>query len=164
MRDISMDPPPYPVEGVLSRRLLGWLIDAFICGALTVAAAMAVFSLGLLTFGIGWYLYGGLWLLPSAYTFLCVAFGAHATPGQRFAGLTAVRAADGGPPDETAALIYAAGFWLTLSFASPLLLVALFTRQKRCLHDIAAGLVLVRTDWLDAARDAEMASLWRSGR
>jgi uncharacterized RDD family membrane protein YckC len=143
VRDVSTYEPPSPTEGVLWRRVLSWLIDALICGALLMMLTVLLGFLGFVTLGLGWCFLHGLWLLPMVYTFVSVASAAQATPGQRAAGIKLLRDDDGGAPNEAQALVYAVGFWLTLA-VPVLLLVALVTRQHRCLHDIAAGLMVVR--------------------
>ncbi len=146
MRDISTNNAPYLTDGVLGRRLLAWAIDAVLCGLVSAALALALFFFGLLTFGLGWYLYALMWLVPIAYTYLCVASAAQATPGQRAVGLVVVADLDLGSPNGAQALVYAVGFWATLAAAGPLLLVSLVTARSRCLHDIISGLVVIRAD------------------
>jgi uncharacterized RDD family membrane protein YckC len=51
-------------------------------------------------------------------------------------------------------LVYAAGFWLTMAAGVVLVLAALFTVRRRCLHDIVSGLVVVRSQALTGALGA----------
>lgn len=48
---------PRALDGVLTRRMLAFVIDYLIVGALTVALAVAFFLLGVVTLGAGWLLF-----------------------------------------------------------------------------------------------------------
>jgi uncharacterized RDD family membrane protein YckC len=65
-------------------------------------------------------------------------------------GLAIRRDADLGPPESVQALVWALGFALTLMLTGGLLwlLAVLITQRKRALHDIVAGLVVVRAEAL----------------
>jgi uncharacterized RDD family membrane protein YckC len=131
-------------EGVVGRRVVGWVIDAVILGVCLLVLKLVLFLFGLITFGIGWYLYGGLWIVPAAYSFLWVASDRQASPGQMLMDLRVARDADLGRPSPAQALVYAGGFWLSMAAGAVWLLVALVTNRNRCLHDIASGLAVVR--------------------
>ena len=49
-------------QGVLSRRIFGFIIDYVIVALLMLPAIVVVFFLGLFTFGLGFYLYPVLFL------------------------------------------------------------------------------------------------------
>jgi uncharacterized RDD family membrane protein YckC len=59
-------------------------------------------------------------------------------------GLMVRRDADLGPPTGLQALASVLVFYLTLATSGLLLVVALFTRRHRTLHDLISGLVVVR--------------------
>jgi uncharacterized RDD family membrane protein YckC len=60
-------------------------------------------------------------------------------------GITARRDTDLGRPMLVQACVFTAGLYLTLAAGAVWLLVALVTRRHRALHDLASGLVVVRT-------------------
>jgi len=132
--------------GVTGRRIAGWIIDAFIVGLVLGVLRLALWILGFLTFGFGWFLLGGLWVIPLVYVLAFVASPGQATPGQAFAGLRVVRDDDLGRPTPAQALVYAVMFDLTLWAGAIWLAAAFFTRRARCLHDIVSGLAVVRAD------------------
>jgi uncharacterized RDD family membrane protein YckC len=132
-------------EGVLMRRVFGFLVDVLLIGLLWVALCIALVLFGVLTLGLGLPLLATLPFVPFAYHFLFVASPAAATPGQQALGLTVCRNDDLGRPSPLQVLVYTLVFYLTLATTGLLLLVALFTVRKRTLHDLASGLVVVRT-------------------
>jgi uncharacterized RDD family membrane protein YckC len=140
---------PYPdeswlTEGVRTRRIVAWLIDLLLIGLMIAALWFFLLLLGLLTLGLGFPLMGILPFIPFCYHFLFVA-GSGATPGQQVMGLAVRRNDDLGPPMALQALIYTVVFYVTLALTGLLLLISLFTIRKRTLHDIASGLVVVRS-------------------
>ena len=58
---------------------------------------------------------------------------------------------DFGQPMAFQAVVYTLVFFVTLATCGVLLLVALFTIRKRTLHDLASGLVVVRSRALTRA-------------
>ena len=90
-----------------------------------------LFLFGLLTLGLGWYLLGGLWIIPAAYSFVFVASpqAGHPGPGAgRAAGWCVTRIS--GRPSTAQALVYAACFWLTVAAGVVWLLVALVDQPR----------------------------------
>ena len=136
---------PALVEGCVLRRLLGYIVDVGILGALAVGVHLLVFvSLGLLAP----LLYPLLVLLPLAYHTVLVASPASATLGQRLVGVT-VRSLYGEQPGLLQAFVMVCLFYLTLTLTSGLLLLwCLFDDRGRCLHDILSGTLVVRADRL----------------
>lgn len=139
------------LAGVLSRRCLGWLTDLLLVAVAVGTLWSSLLLLGLLTFGLGWWLLGLVPLVPFAYHCLFLTGSMSATPGQALFGLVVRRDDDLGPPSLAQAMISTLVFYLTLATSGLLLLVALFTERKRTLHDLISGLVVVRTrawrDW-----------------
>jgi uncharacterized RDD family membrane protein YckC len=131
-------------EGVLTRRVVAWLIDLVLIGVLVWVAWVGVVLIGFLTFGFGFALLAGLPAIGVLYNVLFVAGSWSATPSQMLLDLTVRHEADLGPPSLMQAILFTAGLWLTLSFAFVLLFVAPFTPRHRALHDIVAGVVVVR--------------------
>jgi uncharacterized RDD family membrane protein YckC len=134
--------------GITMRRLGGWLVDAIILGLALGILHVVLWLVGFVTFGLGWFLLGGLWVLPVAYVFVFVASPAQATPGQALAGLRVVRDDDLGRSTPAQALVYAVGYAVTMAAGAIWLAAAFFTRRARCLHDIASGVAVLRADAL----------------
>jgi uncharacterized RDD family membrane protein YckC len=132
-------------EGVLLRRVFAWLIDALLIAVILGVLWLLLLLFGLLTLGFGFALFGALPFVPFCYHLLYVAGANSATPGQRVLGLVVRRDDDMGPPSFVQAFIFTLVFYLTLATSGLLLLIALFTVRRRTLHDLASGLVVVRT-------------------
>jgi uncharacterized RDD family membrane protein YckC len=133
-------------EGVIGRRVIAWLVDAIAVGVLLVPLRLALWLIGYLTFGLGWFLAGGLWVIDFVYIIVFVASPEQATPGQALLGLRVVRDDDLGRPQPAEACVYAILYGVTMSLGMIWMVVALFTRRGRCLHDILSGLLVVRAD------------------
>jgi uncharacterized RDD family membrane protein YckC len=131
-------------EGVLTRRVFAWLIDALLIGLILAALWFVLLLFGLLTLGLGLPLLGVLPFVPFCYHLLFVAGPASATPGQQALGLVVRRDDDLGRPTPVQAFVFTLVFYLTLAATGLLLLFALFTVRRRTLHDLASGLVVVR--------------------
>jgi uncharacterized RDD family membrane protein YckC len=131
--------------GVMSRRCLAWVFDIFLIAVLVWVLWWMLVMVGLLTFGLGFGAMSILPFVPFCYHFLSLLGSSSATPGQQMAGLTVRRDDDLGPPLALQALISVLLFYLTLATSGLLLVVALFTRRHRTLHDLLSGLVVVRT-------------------
>ncbi len=138
-------------EGVLSRRVFAWLIDVLLVGLILAALGLVLLLFGLLTLGLGLPLLGVLPFVPFCYHLLFIAGPASATPGQQVLGLIVRRNDDLGRPSPAQAVVYTLVFFVTLATTGLLLLVALFTVRRRTLHDLAAGLVVVRAHRLHSA-------------
>jgi uncharacterized RDD family membrane protein YckC len=133
-------------DGVLGRRALAWLVDAILMGVILGLLHVALWILGFLTFGFGWFLAGGLWVVPLVYIVAFVASPGQATPGQAYMGLRVVRDEDLGRPEPAQACVYAILYAATMWVGGLLLFAAFFTRRARCLHDIFSGLLVARAD------------------
>jgi uncharacterized RDD family membrane protein YckC len=100
--------------------------------------------LGILTLGLAWLLFGLVFpAVGLGYNALTIGGTNSATIGQRMMGLE-VRTWFGGPVSPLVAAFHALLFWFSLAIFCPILLWALFDPQKRCLHDILAGVVVIR--------------------
>ena len=133
------------IAGVMIRRIVAWLLDVLLVGLLVAALWFVLLLFGVLTLGIGMPLLGLLPFVPFCYHLFFVAGPWSATPGQRALGLAVRRNDDLGPPSFAQAFVYTLVFYLTLATLGWLLLIALFTVRHRTLHDLASGLVVVRT-------------------
>jgi uncharacterized RDD family membrane protein YckC len=139
---------PELFEGVLSRRVIAFIIDLFIIGVPIVLAALFVFIFGLVTFGLGWWLFWPL-LSPAAVIWAVVYYGltfgspASATIGMRLMDLE-MRTWYGAPAYFVLGAVHAVVYWVTVSALTPLiLLVGFFNERRRLLHDILVGTVVI---------------------
>lgn len=138
---------PELFDGVLSKRIVAFILDAVIIVLLMVPAALLVFILGFVTFGIGWLLYGVLFAVVAlGYVALTLGGPASATVGMRLSGLE-MRTWNGGRMFGLLAIMHALLFWFSVSILTPLiLLVGLFTYRKQLLHDLLLGVVMLNAD------------------
>lgn len=134
-------------QGVLSRRMLAFVVDYVFIALLWVPAAVVVFFLGILTFGLGFLLYPVLYFAVAILYFgMSVGGREQASPGMRMTGLMIART-DGRPMDFLTAVVHLALFWIANALLTPLvLLIGLFTDRGRLLHDLLLGTVTVRRE------------------
>lgn len=121
----SPTPPPAALEGVRSRRIFAAGLDlAFVL----VAFVLDPFLLLLVDF----FFDDGL----------TVSGPRTATPGMALMGLE-MRSTNGGPVVFLQVAVHAILFYVSWLFP-PILLVSLFAHDKRCLHDMVAGVIVLR--------------------
>jgi uncharacterized RDD family membrane protein YckC len=142
------DPASFPelYEGVLWRRVFAYMVDLVFIGIIAVGVWIVFAVLWLLSLGLLgpllWFLFG---LVPLAYHTLLLSGRHSATLGMRCFDLE-LRSVTGARPSFIQALIQTALFYVTVGMTGSLiLLVALFNRRWRTLHDFLAGTVMVRT-------------------
>ena len=142
--DSAAHPDRY--DGVRSRRVFAFLIDAAVVLFLMLVASLLIGALGIFTLGLGWFLFPLIWpVVPIIYSVLTVGGRHSATPGMRFAGIE-MRTTDGEPMTPLLAMLHALGFWFTVTLLTPfILVVALLNGRKQLLHDLALGTVAVRS-------------------
>ena len=132
-------------SSVRMRRIIAFFIDYFFVFLLCVLAVPLIAIVGLATLGVGWLLYAIL--VPGvALTYIAWTVGGpnQGTWGMQIMDLCLVRY-DGEPTDWLTGVVHAVLFWATHTILTPaILLIALFTRHKRLLHDIILGTVAVR--------------------
>ncbi|MDI7861035.1 RDD family protein [Rhizobiaceae bacterium n13] len=133
-------------SGTLSRRIFAFAIDYVLILVLCIPAAVVVFFLGILTLGLGFYLYPVLFFVVAALYFGATVGGnAQASPGMRAMGIAMIRV-DGQKIDFLTAIIHLVLFWILNSILTPLILLAgLFTERSRLVHDLLIGTATVRT-------------------
>ena len=157
VRPHAYDPAAQPemFEGVLARRLLAFVIDFVVLAVPVAFAAMFIFVVGIVTFGLGFLLYGLLW--PGMVIWAVVYYGftlgspASATIGMRVMEIE-MRTWYGSPAYFVLGAVHAIVFWITVSALTPLiLLVSLFNERRRCLHDILVGTVIINNEERAAA-------------
>ncbi|MFZ3234290.1 MAG: RDD family protein [Stellaceae bacterium] len=142
------DPAAFPelYQGVLWRRVFAYLLDLVFIGIIMVGVWLVFAALWLLSFGllgpVLWFLFG---LVPLAYHTLLLSGSRSATFGMRAFDLE-LRSVSGERPSFLQSLIETVLFYVTVAMTcSLILLVAVFNRRRRTLHDFLAGAVMVRT-------------------
>jgi uncharacterized RDD family membrane protein YckC len=144
----ALDPAIYPerYEGVRSRRMFAFLIDSAVILFLMLVASFFVAVLGVFTLGLGWFLFPLVWpVIAILYEVFTIGGPSSASPGMRFMGIQ-LRTEEGERMNYPLALLHALGFWFSVTLLTPLvLLVALFTRRKQLLQDLALGTVAIRS-------------------
>jgi uncharacterized RDD family membrane protein YckC len=136
---------PELFEGVLSRRVLAWLIDLVILTVIVSVVAVIGFIFGILTLGLGWLALPII--VPLALVFYyAVTLGSNrrATIGMSMTDLV-LTPTKGPPLDGWTAFIHPLLFWLTIWFLAPVsLVVALVTPRRQMLHDLVLGVLMLR--------------------
>ena len=129
-------------EGITWRRIAAFCIDFSIISVILAAVGVIVF----LSLGFFAALLALTPFVPVAYNTLTIAGRRSATIGMQFMGIE-VRSLSGARPTLIQAFAMSALFYLSISVATPLiLLVALFNDRRRCAHDILSGTILVLAD------------------
>jgi uncharacterized RDD family membrane protein YckC len=134
-------------RGVLTRRVIAFVIDLIVLSIPIVLAILFIAVFGIVTLGLGWLLF---WLVsPASIIWALVYYGASiggphsATLGMRVMDLE-LRTWYGGPGYFLLGAMQAVLFWISISVLSPLvLLVGLFNARRRLLHDIVLGTVVI---------------------
>jgi uncharacterized RDD family membrane protein YckC len=145
----AYDPAANPelFEGVLSRRLVAFVIDFVIIALPVLFTAMFIFMIGIVTLGLGFLLYGLLWpamvIWAIAYYGITLGSPRSATIGMRVMDLE-MRTWYGAPAYFVLGAVHAIVFWITVSMLTPLvLIVCLFNDRRRCLHDMLVGTIVI---------------------
>jgi uncharacterized RDD family membrane protein YckC len=138
---------PELFRGVLTRRVIAFLIDLIVLSIPIVLAILFIAVFGVVTLGLGWVLF---WLVsPASIIWALVYYGASlggphsATLGMRVMDLE-LRTWYGAPGYFVLGAMHAVLFWISVSVLSPLvLLVGLFNGRRRLLHDVVLGTVVI---------------------
>ncbi len=148
----AYDPAANPelFEGVLARRLVAFIIDFIIVALPVLFTAMFIFVIGIVTLGIGFFLYALLWpamvIWAIAYFGLTLGSPRSATIGMRVMDLE-MRTWYGAPAYFVLGAVHAIVFWVTVSALTPLvLLVCFFNARQRCLHDMLVGTIVINNE------------------
>ena len=132
--------PGAAFAGVRSRRIAAFAVDVTLVSVLALVLSTVLFFV---TFGLSVLVLPSLWpLVAFFYNGSTVSGPRMATPGMRLFDLQ-LRALDGGRPSFVAAAIHGVMLYLSWLFL-PVFLVSLVLPDKRCLHDVLAGLIAVR--------------------
>src|ERR1700675_2226625 len=149
MQPHAFDPWTQPelFRGVLTRRVLAFLIDIVVLSIPVILACMFIAVFGVVTLGLGWALF---WLVsPASVIWALIYYGASlggphsATLGMRVMDLE-LRTWYGAPGYFVLGAMHAVLFYVSISVLTPLvLLVGLFNGRRRLLHDIILGTVVI---------------------
>lgn len=134
-------------EGVLSRRIMAFIIDYMLVALISVPVAILVFLLGIVTLGLAWFLFSILFPgVALIYVWNTLGGSSQATLGMRAMNIRLERI-DGVPVDGLMAIVHTILFWAGNVFLTPLILLAtLFLSRKRTVHDLLLGTVVIRSD------------------
>ncbi|HWX57378.1 RDD family protein [Bradyrhizobium sp.] len=145
----AFDPYAQPdlFRGVLTRRMIAFVIDLFVLSVPVILAVIFIAIFGIVTLGLGWALF---WLVsPASVIWALIYYGAtlggpySATIGMRIMDLE-LRTWYGAPGYFVLGAMHAVCFWISVSVLSPLvLLLGLFNARRRLPHDFVLGTVVV---------------------
>ena len=142
------DPGTQPelFDGILSKRIIAFVIDAILIVGLMIPAGLLVLILGFVTLGIGWLLLPPLFAIVAlGYVALTLGGPASATVGMRLAGVE-MRTWSGQKMFALLAVMHALVFWFSVGLLTPLILiVGLFTYRRQLLHDLLLGVVALNS-------------------
>jgi uncharacterized RDD family membrane protein YckC len=129
------------LAGVRTRRVMAVCVD-FVLVSLLVTVVWLVALV--LTLGLAIFFLPPLWpIVAFFYNGLTVSGPRMATPGMRLMDLEMRMNDDGARVPFLNAAVQAVLFYVSWCFP-PVFLVSLVDAEKRCLHDIIAGVVIVR--------------------
>ncbi|HLZ01783.1 MAG TPA: RDD family protein [Bradyrhizobium sp.] len=138
---------PELFRGVLTRRVIAFIIDVIVLSIPIVLAILFIAVFGLVTLGLGWTLF---WLVsPASVIWALVYYGTtlggprSATIGMRVMDLE-LRTWYGAPGYFVLGAAHAVVFYISISVLSPLiLLIGLFNARRRLAHDFLLGTVVI---------------------
>jgi uncharacterized RDD family membrane protein YckC len=130
-----------PLAGVRTRRIVALALDLVL---VSILATVIWIALLILTLGLSLLLLPPLFpLIAFFYNGLTVSGRKMATPGMRALGLEMRMHEDGARVPFINAAAHALFFYVSWFFP-PIFLVSLVDPEKRCLHDMLAGVTVVR--------------------
>lgn len=132
--------PASALQGVRTRRMTAILLDLILISFVSVGLFLV---LGVLTLGLAWLLLPPLFpFVAFFYNGLTISGWRHATPGMKAMDLE-MRLVNGAPVPFLYAAVHAVLFYVSWMFP-PIFLFSLLSSDKRCLHDILAGVIVLR--------------------
>ncbi|MCI0598326.1 MAG: RDD family protein [Beijerinckiaceae bacterium] len=137
---VELNLPGRALAGVRTRRIVALVFDLIIVSVLSFALWVA---LAFLTFGVSLAILPPLFpAVAFFYNGLTVSGYAMGTPGMRAMDLE-MRLTDGARVPFFNAAAHPVLFYVSTIFP-PVFLVSLLSANKRCLHDMIAGVILTR--------------------
>jgi uncharacterized RDD family membrane protein YckC len=138
---------PELFRGVLTRRVIAFIIDLIILSVPIILAVLFIAVFGVVTLGLGWALF--LLVTPASVIWALLYYGVtlggpySATIGMRVMDLE-MRTWYGAPCYFLLGAMHAVLFWISVSVLSPfVLLLGLFNGRRRLLHDVVLGTVII---------------------
>ena len=132
--------PAQALAGVRTRRILGLLFDLIL---ILILSFLLWVALAVLTFGLSLFILPPLFpIVAFFYNGLTVSGYRMATPGMAAMDLE-MRLTDGTRVPFLNAAAHAVLFYVSTMFP-PVFLVSLVSANKRCLHDMLAGVIVTR--------------------
>lgn len=132
--------PPEALDGVRTRRILALFLDLVLVSIFSIAIWL---TLAVLTFGLSVLILPPLFpVVAFFYNGVTISGWRMATPGMRAMDLE-MRLTDGSRVPFLNAAVHAVLFYVSTMFM-PVFLVSLLTYDKRCLHDMLAGVIITR--------------------
>lgn len=133
--------PAGMLDGVRRRRIIAVMLDFLLVSTLVGVLWLVLL---VLTLGLAWFILPPLFpAIAFFYNGLTVAGPNMATPGMRALGLQIRMDANGARVPFINAALQGVLFYVSWCFPA-VLLVSLVTEDKRCLHDILSGVIVVR--------------------
>ena len=133
--------PAGALAGVRTRRIMAVGLDLVV---VSIVSFTLWLGLAVLTLGLTLVLLPPLFpLVAFFYNGLCVSGRSMATPGMRLLGLQMRLDRSGDRVPFINAAVHAVLFYFSWMFP-PVFLVSLVSDDKRCLHDVFAGVIFVR--------------------
>ncbi len=137
---VPADLPAGALAGVRTRRIVALFFDLIFVFILSVSLWLA---LAVLTFGLSLFVLPPLFpIVAFFYNGLTISGYRMATPGMQAMDLE-VRLTDGTRVPFLNAAVQAVLFYVSTMFP-PVFLVSLVSANKRCLHDMLAGVIVTR--------------------
>lgn len=142
-RDFDFDRFEY-FKLIRGKRILAYLFDLVLVSSFSFGMS---FLLLVFSFGTLWFLMPFVFTLTAlGYHSLLIGSPASATLGMRFFNIKVIRQ-DGGRLDYVQAFIQVLLFYASVSFLTPaILLVSLFNRQGRTLHEFLSGTLTINRE------------------
>ncbi|MGQ0676445.1 MAG: RDD family protein [Rhodospirillales bacterium] len=147
---------PGHFQGLAMRRVFAYLADAAMLFGIGLLVWLLlwfalVVSFGLLAPLLG-LIYVAMPLLPLAYHTLFIGGPHSATPGMRLFDVE-IRSWTGARPEYLQALLMTVLFYVSVGLTAGLiLLLGIFNRRRRLMHDMLCGVVAVRAGAINAAQ------------
>jgi|APMI01.1.fsa_nt_gi uncharacterized RDD family membrane protein YckC len=145
-------PPPQPTSfnapiptallaGVRTRRVVAIILDLVLVALISTAVFL---MLGFVTLGLAWFFLPPMFpIVAFFYNGLTVSGARQATPGMKAMDLQ-MRTMNGEPVSFLVAAVHAVLYYVSITIFAPILLISLIASDKRCLHDMLAGVIVVR--------------------